>query len=151
MCHISWASRSWHGWMDGWMGGCNLLIPTGKWLCPVVLVRKKINMSQNIYYHFLGCHHVIFPAFTVHHLLLLKSGLMFPAVSDHILMKVGLSGKCLERGGNAKRLFDAQVLALDRRIYITWGKRSSPWSVIMSRWKNLVVNIVDCYVFVFLV
>lgn len=46
---------------------------------------------------------------------------MFPAVSDRTLMKGGTSGQYLERDGNARKLFDAQVPALDRRMYITWG------------------------------
>lgn len=53
---------------------------------------------------------------------LLNVGLTFPAGSDRILMKDGLSGQYLERGGNAKKLFDAQVPVLDRKMYITWGK-----------------------------
>lgn len=50
---------------------------------------------------------------------LLNSGFMFPVVSDHIPMKDGLSVQYSERVGNAKKLFDARVLALDRRMCIT--------------------------------
>lgn len=138
---------------------------TSRQLCLYLL--KENNMYYNTALHisifldalawgqFIPCGRSISCIYNSH--FFLNSGFMFPAVSDHIQMKGGMSGQYLERVGNVKKLCGAQVLALDRRMYITWGKyclleilKIPVFSVQMEEHALLYVVIVgnnsDCFV-----
>lgn len=83
------------------------------------ITNYQINIEHKIYAHVVCLSLVLEIYLTCNSHLLFNSGFTFLAVSDHILMKDGLNGQYLEMAGSAKKLFGAQVVALDRRMYIT--------------------------------